>query len=203
MKIIKQSEADLESIIIDLKQGKTIVYPTETCYGLGSDATNQSGVEKVFEIKQRQRDKSVLILLPDMSMVGQYVDWTPKLEELSQKYWPGPLTVVAPAKDNLNLADGVVAVDGTVAFRVTDHPFAASLCDALSGPLVSTSANIAAQDSPYDIERVMSMFEGTKVQPDIIIDAGVLPDHAPSTVVRLRGDAMQVLRQGEIIIDNK
>ncbi len=200
MKIIKQSEIDIAQIVGELKEGKTIVYPTETCYGLGCDATNAEAVEKIFAIKKRQSDKAVLVLVPDVEMVMQYVDWNEQLEELSQKYWPGPLTVVTKVKENTALPKGVLSSDNTLAFRVTEHPFAKELAEFLGKPLVSTSANISSHASPYDIESVLKMFENTDNQPDVIIDAGTLPHRSPSTIVRVENGELSVLRQGEIVV---
>lgn len=202
MQIIKQSEANISEIVEALKQGKVIVYPTETCYGLGCDATNAEAIKKLFAIKQRQENKSVLVLVSGTGMIKQYVEWSPTLEELARKYWPGPLTVVAKTKSNgAQLPSGVVGVDNTIAFRITDHHFAYDLVKALGRPLVSTSANISAHESPYDMESVMTMFGKAELQPDIVIDSGSLPHHSPSTIVRVVDEKIEVLRQGELVVE--
>lgn len=200
MQIIKYSEVNTADIVSQLKQGKTIVYPTETCYGLGCDATNESAVRRLFAIKQRQEDKPMLVLAPALSMIRKYIVWSPRLEELARRYWPGPLTVVADVLGGVTLPAGVVGPEGTLAFRVTSHPLAAALGAGLGLPLVSTSANLSATVSPYDSESVRAMFAGALVQPDIVIDAGPLPHHSPSTVVRVAGNRTRILRQGEIVI---
>ena len=187
MRIIRiygaKNDFNVPSVVEALKAGKTLVYPTETVYGLGCDATNQEAVDRVFQIKQRQKDKAVLVLMSDIAMAQKYAQWNPMLEELAEKYWPGPLTVVAKVIDPNMLAKGTIAKDGTAAFRVTSHPVARQMAESLGKPLVSTSANIASMDSPYDIEEVKQMFANAKLQPDIVIDAGVLPDDLPSTIV--------------------
>lgn len=200
MQITKQNNLSLEEIILALKLGKTIVYPTETCYGLGCDATNTEAVEKIFAIKQREERKSVLVIVSDIEMAKRYVSWSPKIQELADKYWPGPLTIVTDLVNGHEFAPGVIR-DRTIAFRVTEHPLAQQMCRLLDGPLVSTSANIAGQESPYDIRSVLTMFEGQPHQPDIIIDGGELPYQNPSTIVKLVGDTIEVLRQGEIVVE--
>ncbi|MBP9732595.1 MAG: Sua5/YciO/YrdC/YwlC family protein, partial [Candidatus Magasanikbacteria bacterium] len=98
-------------------------------------------------------------------------------------------------------APGVVGEGGTIAFRVTNHPFAAALARSLGAPIVSTSANISSYSNPYDIEYITSMFDGREYVPDLIIDAGNLPHHSPSTIVKVEADGTKIiLRQGEIII---
>jgi L-threonylcarbamoyladenylate synthase len=201
MEVIKIQDISISQIIDALKKGKVIVYPTETCYGLGCDATNSQAVDKLFEIKKRQKEKAVLVLVSDVSVIEDYVKWTPKLEELKRKYWPGPLTVVTKIKNRGNLSDGTIDKDNTIAFRITDHYFAHALCKELGRPLVSTSANITSHDSPYNVESILEMFEGKEKQPDIIIDSGTLPHKSPSTIIRVKGNEIELLRQGELILN--
>lgn len=202
MRHIAQSDLDIPSIIRSLEAGGVLVYPTETCYGIGCDATNEAAVKRVFDIKERQREKSVLIVFPHQHMAMEYVAWNPKLTELSDKYWPGPLTVVAQVKQGRTLPIGVVAPNGTIAFRISSHPLVELLTEQLGKPLVSTSANIASMESPYDIDSVVAMFDDKPNQPDMLIDAGSLPHHAPSTVISLdETGRYTVLRQGELIVE--
>lgn len=192
MKFIAQKDVILSDLVSALNDGKTLVYPTETCYGLGCDATNAAAVEKIFAIKGRAKEKSLIVLAYDLSAMTPYIEITPALESLAKNYWPGALTVIVPAKAGSGLAPGVIADDGTVAFRVTSHPFAHALTEAFGKPIVSTSANIAGGPNPYTIEEAVSA--------DIGIDAGELPRRPPSTVVRLREERVEVLRQGSVII---
>ncbi len=201
MQIIKQNNLSIDHIVTALKEGKTIVYPTETCYGLGCDATNAEAVEKVFSIKQREEHKSVLIVVSDIEMAKRYVSWSPKIQELADKFWPGPLTIVADLVNGHDLAPGVIRGDGTIAFRVTEHSLVQELCQKLDQPIVSTSANIAGHESPYNIGAVLSMFTNQTAQPDIIIDGGELPFQSPSTIIRVMGDTIEVLRQGGIVVE--
>lgn len=201
MKVIKDVESSISEIVDALKQGKSIVYPTETCYGLGCDATNVDAVARIFDIKKRQKDKPVLVVAGDIALMREYIEWNETLQQLADRYWPGPLTVVADVNLENILPAGVVGDDGTVAFRITNHPLAARLSEELGGPIVSTSANIASLESPYDIESVLHMFQDVDDQPDMVIDAGTLPHHSPSTIVRVEDGDITVLRQGEIVID--
>ncbi|MFH1286519.1 MAG: L-threonylcarbamoyladenylate synthase [Candidatus Magasanikbacteria bacterium] len=201
MRVIHVENINIHEIVEALKNGKTIVYPTETCYGLGCDATNDTAVQKVFAIKQRQQNKSVLVVAPDVHMMMEYVQWNSLLTDLAEKYWPGPLTVVANLKGGVHLSAGVTGEGGTLAFRITNYPLASELSRLLEKPIVSTSANIAAEESPYDIASVLAMFDGAENQPDIVIDAGTLPRHSPSTVVRVLDGRVEVLRQGEVAVE--
>jgi len=201
MKIIKQQDANIDELSDVLKQGNVIVYPTETCYGLGCDATNQEAVNKLFEIKKRRKDKAVLVLVSDLEMAEKYVELSSLVLKMVKKYWPGPLTIVAPSSGKGKLASGVIGSDNSVAVRMTDNQFASQLGAELGKPLVSTSANIADQESPYDIESVLSMYKDANNKPDIVIDAGVLPRRKPSTIVKVIGEDFEILRQGGLLLD--
>jgi len=200
MKLIPEQQIHISELVQQLKNGAVIVYPTETCYGLGCDATNEEAVKRLFQIKQRQQEKTVLVLMSDVSMAKEYVVWTPKLEELALKYWPGPLTVVSEALVD-GLPQGIIGDDGTLAFRVTSHPLAHDIVELLQKPFVSTSANIARMESPYDIESILQMYSNEELKPDIVIDAGNLPQRNPSTIVRVLNGNVQVLRQGELVVE--
>lgn len=201
MEVIKIDKIKLEELVDKLKQGAVIVYPTETCYGLGCDATNEEAVTRVFRIKKRQQTKTVLVLMDESEMAMRYVDWNPVLEKIANRYWPGPLTVVTKIRNGVSLPKGVEADDRTMAFRVSSHPLVESIVSRLGKPLVSTSANIQSLANPYDVKQVVAMFAESLEKPDIIIDAGELPNHSPSTVVRVnKRGGLEVLRQGEIIV---
>jgi L-threonylcarbamoyladenylate synthase len=201
MHTLSTEQLDIASVVQDLIAGQTLIYPTETCYGLGCDAANQSAVDAIFRIKQRQADKPVLVLMADIAMAMEYIEWNETIQSLATLYWPGPLTIVAMPRDVSQFARGIAGPLGMVAFRVTSHPLAQALVRELGGPLVSTSANISAEASPYDIADVLRMFEGRECQPDTILDGGVLPHESPSTIVRVNSDqSLDILRQGAIVI---
>lgn len=199
MKVFKEVN---QQVIESLKAGSVIIYPTETSYGLGGDATNSEVVEKIYKIKQRREEKPFLVVVPTVEMAKKYLEWNPMIDELAKKYWPGPLTVVGGVRLSgfgvRSLASGVVAPDGTVAMRVTAHPVAAELARALGRPLISTSANISGREPSYSASEVIKMFENQKDQPDILIDCGDLPKNLPTTMVRVVGREMEVLRKGSV-----
>jgi len=200
MNIVQEDALAASEIVTQLQKGKTMVYPTETCYGIGCDARNQAAVEKIFTIKKRDPSKPVLVIAHDPSVMMNYVEWDETLDEIAEKYWPGPLTIVARTKKDCGLARGVIAEDNTIAFRITSHSLASSIAEELGGPIVSTSANIAGMEAPYDVARVQEMFGNEEHQPDIVIDGGELPNKSPSTIVKITDGSITIIRQGEIII---
>jgi L-threonylcarbamoyladenylate synthase len=207
MKIFKQIDIALPVVIDALKGGQTIVYPTETCYGLGCDATNNGAVENIFAIKGRDAAKTVLMLAADVEMVKEFVLWDDFVGSIAKKYWPlsisdstprPGLTLILPVKDRRGLAPGVIASDNTVAFRVTSYPFARSIVQTLGKPLVSTSANVSGGANPYSIDSVVTSFANQSVKPDLVIDAGTLPERPPTTIARIENGTIKIVRQGEL-----
>lgn len=208
------AECNLAAIVSALLNGKTIVFPTETSYGLGCDAVNQQAVDNVFKIKGRQTDKSLLAAVPSIAMAKQYLEWNEAVEELAGKYWPGPLTVIgryagsrgkykSSSKSetvNRKLAAGVVSADNTVAIRVTAHPLLKSITEKLGRPLVATSANLAGAGDAYDAAEISASFRDKNFQPDILLDYGRLPERPPTTIVSVVGGVTKVIRQGDVKI---
>jgi len=201
MNIIAFSQVDVQNLSESLLKGNVLVYPTETCYGLGCDATNVEAVNRIFQIKKRKEDKPMLVIFESVESAKQWVKWNDTLESLAQKYWPGALTVVAHILPEATIAKNLIGADGTIAFRVSSHPFVRELTKKLSRPLVSTSANIAGEPNPYTVSAVIQAFETESYQPDIVIDAGELPFAPPSTIVQVNEkNEIQILRQGKVEI---
>ena len=182
-----------------LNQGKAIIFPTETSYGLGCDATNQEAVDKIFKIKGRGRDKPLLVVVPTIKMAKDYLEWNETLGELAKKDWPGALTIVVRVKPS-NLAKGVVSKDGTVAIRVTAAETPKYLSEQIGKPIVATSANLADVGDVYNSDELIEMYTDKEFFPDAIIDVGVLEKNPPTTIISVVGGNIKVLRQGEIKI---
>jgi L-threonylcarbamoyladenylate synthase len=208
------TECNLAQIVVDLLDGKTVVFPTETSYGLGCDATNQDAVDKIFKIKGRRSDKPLLVVVPTIEMAKKYLVWNELLEKIAAKHWPpfakasggrpGPLTVVGEYDElriknqESRLANGVVSKDNTVAIRVTAQPLLKSITEKLNRPLVATSANIADTGDIYSADEIVSQFKDREAQPDIILNQGELPKNPPTTIVSVVGGEQKILRQGAV-----
>lgn len=200
MRVLK--DCYLAEVITELVAGKVIVFPTETSYGLGCDATNQQAVDAIFKIKSRDEGKSLLIVVPSIEMAQQYLVWNDTVEELAKKYWPGPLTIVGHYKLDSGLAQGVpLSKNNTVAVRVTTHPIVKFLSESLGKPIVATSANISGAGDIYNATDAEAMFAGKGNQPGIMLDFGQLPKNLPTTLVDVTGKEIKILRQGELKID--
>ncbi len=189
---------DLEGALELLKEGKTVIFPTETSYALGCDATNDAAVERVFKIKGRPNGKGTPFLLPEDMDPGEFVDFSPKLSALAERFWPGPLNIVAPRSEHSN-ASMRCETDGTQAVRKSSHPIALELAFMLGRPIVATSANRSDRPSIYTAAGIRDEFKDGEL-PDGFLDAGDLPITPASTIVQEKDGRIEILRQGGIVL---
>jgi L-threonylcarbamoyladenylate synthase len=137
---------NLEKTISTLNEGGIILYPTDTIWGIGCDATHEEACKRIFELKERPSEKSFIVLVDDFPMLERYVpDFHPvsyDLADIADK----PLTIIYPSAKGL--APSVLAADGTVGIRITKDPNCLKLIRGLRKPIVSTSANISGQPNP-------------------------------------------------------
>lgn len=177
-------------------EGKLVAFPTETVYGLGADALNEGAVRRIFEAKGRPADNPLIIhiaSIDDLEKVAREVPEKAKL--LAERFWPGPLTLVLPKREEVPL----VTTGGldTVAVRMPAHPIALALIRA-STPLAAPSANISGKPSPTSAEHVIDDFYG-KIEG--IIDGGETWVGVESTVVDLTEEPPVLLRPGGIPLE--
>jgi len=184
-----------------LRQQGLIIYPTETCYGAGVDATNQTAVNKLLAYKSRREGKPLSIAVTSRSMASNYVKLNTSAINLYQKFLPGPLTVIS--KNKGLLAHGVASETNTVGIRIPDYPLIMKIISQLKKPLTATSANVSYKKHPYSIKDILN--NTSKKQQnliDLIIDAGTLPPRPASTVVDTTLDDPLILRQGKLLKTN-
>ena len=140
-----------------LRAGGVVAYPTESVYGIGCDPWNRAAVARVFAVKRRPGRKRCIVIAAHPSQLHRVVDVQARqFTRLASRYWPGPVTLVAPACDRA--PDWLVDADGTVATRVTNHPVAGGLCASFRGPLISTSANRTGRLPVRDVLRARAVF---------------------------------------------
>lgn len=148
----EELKQEIDAAVKVLKEGGVILYPTDTVWGIGCDASDKEAVERVFEIKQRSDSKSLITLVADADMIGRYVKVIPQMAieliEVNDK----PMTIIYPGA--MGLADNVVAEDGSVGIRIPQSEFCRQLCRRFGGAIVSTSANISGEDAPACFEDI-------------------------------------------------
>ncbi len=186
------TEEELQEILDVLSGGGLVVYPTETLYGLGGDATNQTAVFRTFRAKQRPFDLPLSVAVSDMSMLRSIALVDKTAEKLFEAFTPGPLSLLLPKKSAV--PDVVTSSDDSIAIRVPDHPIALQIIRKF-GPIISTSANRHGGGNPADIGMAMEQLGGAV---DIYIDAGPTPIGKPSTIVQVSHGKVNVVRYGAI-----
>ena len=174
--------------------GGVIAFRTDTFYGLGADPFNVAAVSKIRELKGREENKPILLLLSEASVGDRFIaDRSEAFEEVAQKFWPGPLTIVGVAV--ANLPRGITAGTGTVGVRVPADQGVRELVRTCGGALTATSANPSGREPARSAKEVFDYF-GDRV--DLIIDGGEVIATEPSTVVDVTTSPPRVIRKGAI-----
>ena len=196
---MRYEKEDIEQALKVLREGGIIVYPTDTVWGIGCDATNAEAVKRIYELKQREDSKSMLVLLDSAAKLNYYVDVPEAAEILLEQTNEGqrddvrgtkedeakPLTIIYP--NARHLAPNLIAEDGSIGIRITNEPFSKALCAQLKRPIVSTSANISGQPTPRFYREI----------PDVILDHTAYvclfrrddeTPHQPSTIIKVNAD---------------
>lgn len=177
-----------------LVAGEAIVYPTETFYGLGVDALSPVALEHLFAIKKREPDKPVALIAANAAMAFALArEVSERARRLAKAFWPGPLTLVLPAREDIPAA--LIGPDGGVGVRVSSHPIALALAAGFGRPISATSANLAGQPPAADLETARRKLND-KVK--VFVDGGRLSGGAPSTLVAVNQDGIRIIRSGAI-----
>jgi tRNA threonylcarbamoyl adenosine modification protein (Sua5/YciO/YrdC/YwlC family)/tRNA threonylcarbamoyl adenosine modification protein YjeE len=185
-----------------LKKGGLFVFPTETCYGLGADATKAAAIKKLYSYKSRREGKPLSIAVSDIKMAEKYVEINAMAENLYKNYLPGPITVIS--KGLGKVASGVESEYGTLGIRIPDHKLILEIVKNFGKPITATSANMSYLPKPYDIESLIKNTPAKNLKLiDLIIDAGKLPHRETSTVVDTTMNSLNVLRAGQINLAKK
>lgn len=185
-------EDDIIRSIEALRTGGIILYPTDTIWGIGCDATNEEAVRRIYKIKQREESKALLVLVDSFDCLCKYVNFIPEmaqhLVELSDK----PLTIIY---DNaVNLASNLLGENNSVGIRITNERFSHELCQRFRRPIVSTSANISGMPSPSNFSDIS---EQIKKQVDYIVKyrQDDHKNHSASSIIKLASDnTFKILR---------
>jgi L-threonylcarbamoyladenylate synthase len=190
----KEPRAEIVSAGAALRRGEIIVFPTETLYGLGADALNLTAVVKIFELKGRNSANPIPLLVANRRMLDTLVAEVPPLaEKLITSFWPGPLTIVLPARKSI--PGPLLNPSGGIGVRISSQPIAGELINQLGRPLTATSANPSGKQGARTVEEAKSYFAG---KIDTFIDGGELPSKTGSTVIEITKDSLVILRAGEI-----
>jgi L-threonylcarbamoyladenylate synthase len=196
-KLSEKNKSEIISKAVEvLKAGGIIIFPTETCYGIGADATNQSAIDRLYEYKTRREGKPLSVAVLNKKMAAEYVEINEIAENLYDNYLPGPITVVS--KGLGKVANGVESEYGTLGVRIPDYKLVLEIIEKFGKPFTSTSANISYMPKPYSIEALLeSTPKKSQEYLDLIIDAGELPHREASTVVDTTMNNLNIMRTGQ------
>jgi L-threonylcarbamoyladenylate synthase len=190
------SRRDFDLILSVLRAGGVVGLPTDTNYGLAADPFNQRAVSQIFNIKGRPETKPILLLVDSLEMTEQITLPNVLFRKVARAFWPGPLTLVLPARPAVS--EGVTAGSGTVGVRWPLAPFATELVHHFGGPLTATSANRSGKPACVTATEVQNQLGSTL---SILVDGGELPSRGGSTLLDLTADPPTLLREGPVDFD--
>jgi L-threonylcarbamoyladenylate synthase len=192
MEVLAPDDAGLERAAELIRAGEVVAFPTDTVYGLAARASDREAVLKIFVVKERPLERSLVLMPPRPSQLEEWVELDERARRFMARWWPGPLTLVLPAKA---AAEPPLARENprTLAARIPDHEVALALLRAIGEPLATTSANRSGE-LPARMAVQVSWLPGLAA----VIDAGPSPGGVPSTLLDLSGEEPVVLREGPI-----
>ncbi len=177
-----------------IRAGGIVAFPTESFYGLAVDATNDSAIRRLFDIKKRSKDQPVLVLIPNADVLDRYVGKiTPAARKLIARFWPGGLTLVFEAATDVSPL--LTARTGRLGVRLSSHHLATKLSYTVGGPITGTSANLSGQPGCLSAGEVSRVLAG---KLDFILDGGKTKGGRGSTIVDVTIDPPRILREGMI-----
>ena len=183
--------SNLQLGINALRNGGILMHPTETCYGLAVDIFNEEALGCLYRVKGMSEGKPLSILVADLQMAQEYGVFGKKALELSEKYWPGALSILVPRTQKLpsffNRGPEFVSI------RISSNEFCRGMVKELGRPVTTTSANKAGEREFYEVREI----EGV----DCVVDGGKLSGNKPSTIVKVEGDELTILRQGDLVLE--
>lgn len=183
---------DLKKALETLRQGGIILYPTDTVWGIGCDATNPEAVKRIYALKRREDTKSMLVLIENQNMLNAYVKEVPEIAWQLIEVADKPLTIIYPGAKNL--ASNLIAEDGSIGIRVTSELFTEQLIQRFRRPIVSTSANVSGKATPLKFDEIE---DEIKSAVDYIVEyrQDEYTKSVPSSIVKLGvGGQIQIIR---------
>lgn len=179
----------LDSCVEVLKLGGVFIYPSDTCYGIGSDFQNEEAIENIFAMKNRPKEKLFSVILDSIGSVEKIAKISEINRELLKKYLPGQFTFILPSLNS----------NATIGVRIPNFPLTQKIANTFGRPFITTSANIAGEPSLYSFDQLKNNFLSrltADLVPGIVLNGGDLPENLPSTVVDLTSSQPRILRQG-------
>ncbi len=184
---------NIDKIVKEIKKGNLVIIPTDTVYGISADMTNEKAIEKVYNAKNRDKNKPLILLVSNVDMLKEYTEKLNSLEEeIINKYLPGKLTILL--HKNSKVSDKITGKSDLVGIRMPNSKQLIQIIDKVGNPIISTSANISGKatiTNPKDVEKEMLK------HISYVEDAGTL-NNEPSSIIKIENDKIIVIRKESV-----
>lgn len=190
-KINKQELTEIKKII---EEDGIIIFPTETVYGIAASAISNKGIDRLYKAKKRPREKAINIMISNKKEIEKYAYIKNKIErKIIDKFMPGEITIILEKKNNFGKT--FTLPDNTIGIRIPNNTIALTILKEINIPLIVSSANISGMDSGINPEEIQKYFSKSV---DAFIDGGIIEKGAPSTIVKIDNDKINIIREGKI-----
>lgn len=189
--ILPCNERGIKAAYDSIKKGGVVVFPTDTVYGIGCDPYNKNAINKIYKIKGREKTKQLPVLAYSKKEIKEIAYLDENSEKISDKFWPGPLTLILRVKDKK--IEESLGLEGKIAVRIPNHPCMLALLKECK-LLVGTSANFSGQSSFNDSRGIIGKFTGY----DVLLDGGRIVNPGESTIIQFEGNELKIVREGKI-----
>ena len=186
---------ELENVIKVIIDGGVVIFPTDTVYGVAANSLDETAIKKLFDLKERNDNKPICVLTSSVDKIKKIAYVRDEEQKIIYKYMPGALTIILDKKEIVS--DVLTSGLKTVGVRIPNNEIALRILDKLEYPLATTSANISGMEAAVKKEDLVKEFDG---KVDIIIDGGITDLKVSSTIVKIKNNEIEVLRQGTIKI---
>jgi len=195
MKIINSNTQGIKEAVKKILEGEIVFIPTDTVYGIVASPYKNKAIKKIFSIKKRSANNSLVLLCSNYKMAKKYAIFNKTANNLKKKFWPGPLTLILKKKSSLKISKKWISKNNSIGIRIPDHNVPKKIINKCNFPIFCTSANISGKKSCRDIKDVVKNFKNKKIT---IINDGKTKFGLDSTIIDVTKNKIKILRNGYI-----
>ena len=195
MKIINPNTEGIKEAVKKILEGGIIFIPTDTVYGIAANPYNDKAIKKIFSIKKKSLNNSLVLLCSNYKMAKKYAIFNKIADNLKKNFWPGPLTLILKKKSNLKISKRWVSKNNSIGLRIPDHSIPKKIINKCNFPIFCTSANISGKKSCRNVNDIVKNFKNKKIT---IINGGKTKFGIDSTIIDVTKDKINILRKGYI-----